>query len=105
MASVRGLKVLAPFRVRDFALYWTARTISYLGDGVMVVALHWQVYELTDSPAAMGVVGGIQTASIFAFVLLGGVASDRFERKKVIIVADVVRGLAAGVAGVLALSG
>jgi MFS family permease len=91
--------------VRDFALYWTGRTISYLGDGVMVVALPWQVYELTNSPAAMGVVGAIQTASIFAFVLLGGVAADRFERKKIIIAADLLRCAAAGVAGVLALVG
>jgi DHA3 family tetracycline resistance protein-like MFS transporter len=100
-----GLKVLAPFRVRDFALYWTARTISFLGDGVMVVALPWQVYELTDSPAAMGVVGGLQTVAIVAFVLFGGVASDRIERRKVIIVADVARALAAGTIGVLAITG
>jgi len=71
----------------------------------MVVALPWQVYELTDSPAAMGLIGGIQTASIFVFVLFGGVASDRIERKKVIIVCDVARALAAAAAGVLALSG
>ena len=91
--------------MRDFALYWTGRTVSYLGDGVMVVALPWQVYELTDSPAAMGVIGALQTASIFTFVLLGGVAADRFERKKIIIAADLVRCVAAGVAGVLALAG
>jgi len=99
------VRILAPFRVRDFALYWTARTVSFLGDGVMTVALPWQVYELTDSPAAMGLVGGIQTASIFAFVLLGGVASDRIERRKVIIVSDLARGAAAGAAGVLAIGG
>ena len=104
-ARARGPKILAPFRVRDFALYWTARTVSYLGDGVMVVALPWQVYELTDSPAAMGAVGAIQTASILAFVLFGGVASDRIERRKVIVVSDLARGLAAGAAGVLAISG
>lgn len=91
--------------MRDFAFYWTGRTISYVGDGVMVVALPWQVYELTDSPAAMGLVGAIQTASIFAFVLLGGVAADRFERKKIIILADLVRGVAAGAVGLLALAG
>ena len=99
------MRVLAPFRVRDFALYWTARTISFLGDGVMVVALPWQVYELTNSPAAMGVVGGLQTAVVLGFVLLGGVASDRIERRKVIIVADLTRALAAGTIGVLAISG
>ena len=99
------MKVLAPFRIRDFSLYWTARTVSFLGDGVMVVALPWQVYELTDSPAAMGAVGALQTVAIVAFVLFGGVASDRIERRKVIIVADAARALAAGTIGVLAITG
>lgn len=91
--------------MRDFALYWTARTVSFLGDGMMSVALPWQVYELSNSTTAMGLVGGLETAAILAFVLLGGVASDRLERKKVIIVADVVRAAAAGAVGVLAITG
>ncbi len=98
-------KILAPFSQRDFRLYWTARTTSWLGDGVMTVALPWQVYELTDSPAAMGLVGAIQMAGIVSFILFGGVASDRIERRKVIVISDVVRGLAAGTAGVLAVTG
>jgi DHA3 family tetracycline resistance protein-like MFS transporter len=91
--------------VRDFALYWTARTTSWLGDGVMVVALPWQVYELTNSPTAMGIVGALQFAPIFVFTLFGGVASDRFDRRKVILVSELARGGAAGVAGILAVTG
>jgi DHA3 family tetracycline resistance protein-like MFS transporter len=91
--------------VRDFALYWTARTTSWLGDGVMVVALPWQVYELTNSPTAMGLVGALQIAPIFVFTLLGGVMSDRFDRRKVILVSELTRGVAAGVAGILAVAG
>ena len=90
--------------MRDFAFYWTARTTSWLGDGVMVVALPWQVYELTNSPTAMGVVGALQLGPIFVFTLFGGVASDRFDRRKVILVSEVARGGAAGVAGILAVT-
>ena len=99
------MKILAPFRVRDFSLYWTARATSWIGDGVMVVALPWQVYELTNSPTAMGVVGAVQMVPIFAFTLFGGVASDRLDRKKVILTSEIVRGVAAGSAGVLAVTG
>ena len=102
----RGPKILAPFGVRDFALYWTARTVSFLGDGVMSVALPWQVYELSNSPTAMGLVGGLQTAAILAFVLLGGVAvrslraqeGDHRRRRR-------ARAAAAGAIGVLAITG
>ena len=71
----------------------------------MVVALPWQVYELTNSPTAMGIVGAAQMVPIFAFTLVGGVASDRIERKKVILASEITRGLAAGGAGVLAVTG
>ena len=71
----------------------------------MVVALPWQVYELTNSPATMGLVGALQMIPIFAFTLFGGVASDRVDRRRVIIAADVVRALAAGAIGILALRG
>jgi MFS family permease len=107
-SSARGkrrARILEPFRIRDFALYWTARTTSWIGDGVMVVALPWQVYELTNSPATMGLVGALQMIPIFAFTLFGGVASDRVDRRKVIIAADVVRAVAAGAIGILALRG
>ena len=99
------MKIVEPFRHRDFTLYWIARSTSWVGDGVMVVALPWQVYELTNSPTAMGIVGAAQMVPIFAFTLVGGVASDRFDRRKVILASEIVRGLAAGVAGVLSVTG
>jgi DHA3 family tetracycline resistance protein-like MFS transporter len=71
----------------------------------MIVALPWQVYELTNSPTAMGIVGAAQMVPIFAFTLFGGVASDRFDRRKVILASEIVRGAAAGAVGALALSG
>ena len=71
----------------------------------MVVALPWQVYELTNSPTTMGLVGALQMIPIFAFTLFGGVASDRVDRRRVIIAADIVRAVAAGSIGILALRG
>src|SRR5918996_4709279 len=99
------MKILAPFRHRDFALYWVARSTSWVGDGVMVVALPWQVYEITNSPTAMGIVGAVQMVPIFAFTLFGGVAADRVDRRKLILASEIVRGAAAGAAGVLAVTG
>jgi MFS family permease len=99
------VKIFAPFRVRDFTLYFSGRTISFLGDGVMRVALPWQVYELSNAPTAMGVVGAVETAGLVAFLLYGGVLADRVERRRMIVAADLLRSAAAGVVGVLALLG
>jgi Transmembrane secretion effector len=97
--------ILRPLRIRDFALLWAGATVSLMGDGVYVVAIAWQVYELSDSPTALSLVGLAWTLPLGLFVLLGGVVSDRFERRRIMIGADVVRAAAAGTIGVLSLTG
>jgi hypothetical protein len=97
--------ILRPLRIRDFALLWAGATVSLMGDGVYVVAIAWQVYELSDSPTALSLVGLAWTLPLGLFVLLGGLVSDRFERRRIMIAADVVRAAAAGTIGVLSLTG
>jgi hypothetical protein len=97
--------ILRPLRIRDFALLWAGATVSLAGDGVYVVALAWQVYELSNSPTALSLVGVAWTLPVGLFVLLGGVISDRFERRRIMIATDVVRAFAAATIGVLSLTG
>jgi MFS family permease len=97
--------ILRPLRIRDFALLWAGATVSLAGDGVYVVALAWQVYELSDSPTALSLVGVAWTLPLGLFVLLGGIVSDRFERRRIMIAADVVRAAAAAAIAVLSLTG
>ena len=51
------VQLLQPLRQRDFALLWSGMTISMLGDGVYFVAIAWQVLRISNSPAALSVVG------------------------------------------------
>jgi DHA3 family tetracycline resistance protein-like MFS transporter len=99
----RGL--LAPLHHRDVRLLWTGMCVSLLGDGAFLVALAWQVYQLTDAPTAMGVVGIAMTVPTIAFLLVGGALSDRLNRRHLMLVADVARMLAAAALAVLSLSG
>jgi DHA3 family tetracycline resistance protein-like MFS transporter len=99
----RGL--LAPLRHRDFRLLWTGMSISLLGDGAFLVALAWQVYQLSDAPTAMGVVGMAMTIPTIAFLLVGGALSDRLNRRHLMLAADVARMLAAATLAVLSLTG
>jgi MFS family permease len=97
-------RILAPFKERDFALLWTGMTVSLIGDGVLLVALAWKVYELSNKPSSMAVVGVAMTVPHVALLLLGGVVSDRFDRRRVMIASDALRGTAIGVLGVLAVT-
>jgi hypothetical protein len=99
------LRVPAALRIRDFALLWAGMSVSLIGDGVYFVALVWQVYDLSGSPTALSLVGVAWTLPLALFVLLGGVVTDRVERRRVMIAADLVRALAVAVIGVLSLSG
>jgi MFS family permease len=99
------VRLLAPLRHRDFRLLWSGMCVSLLGDGAFLVAMAWQVYALSNDPGALAMVGIAMTVPTIACLLLGGVTSDRFDRRRVILASDLVRGGAVGVIAVLALAG
>jgi MFS family permease len=99
------VKLLRPLRERDFALLWTGMTISLLGDGIFLVAEAWQVYDLDNDPLALSLVGTSWTLGMVAFLLTGGLISDRADRRRVLIGADLVRAAALVAMGVLSITG
>ena len=99
------MKLLRPLRERDFALLWTGMTVSLLGDGIFIVAEAWQVYDIDNDPVALSLVGLAWTGGMTAFLLTGGIVSDRVERRKVRIAADLGRALVLAATGVLSLAG
>ncbi len=99
------MKLLRPLRERDFALLSAGMTISLLGDGIFVVAEAWQVYDLDNDPVALSLVGTAWTLGMVAFLHTGGVVTDRADRRRVLIAADLVRAVALVAMGVLSLTG
>jgi DHA3 family tetracycline resistance protein-like MFS transporter len=97
--------LLTPLRFRDFRLLWSGACISLLGDGAFLVALAWAVYELSNVPTAMSLVGIAMTVPTIVFLLVGGVASDRLDRRRIMLAADVARAAAVGTLAVLSLTG
>ncbi|HET6532155.1 MAG TPA: MFS transporter [Actinoplanes sp.] len=86
-----------------FRLYWTSAVLSYLGDGVRATALPLLAVSLTTSPGQVAVVSAAATMPWLIFGLHAGVLVDRIPRVPMMIVLQVVRGLAGlvAVAGVL----
>ncbi len=104
-ARLSRIRIFLPLARRDFALLAGAAGISLLGDGFFSVALAWQVYEISNLPTALSIVGAAWTLPVVIFILLGGVFSDRYDRRWLMIGADVVRAAAIGLLGVLSISG
>ena len=102
---LKRVRILRPLRHRDFRLLWTGMTASLIGDGIFLVSLTWQVYELSNTPTALSIVGIAITLPQIIFLLLGGVVSDRFDRRRVMIAADALRMVSVAILGVLSLAG
>src|SRR5947208_7615470 len=100
-----GAGLFSPLRIRDFRRLWTGMTVSLLGDGIFLVAVAWQAYDLSNAPTALALVGVAMSGTQVAFLLAGGIVSDRLDRRRVMVAADVLRGLSVAVLGLLSLSG
>ena len=83
--------MLTVLRRRDFALLWFAGLVSLIGDWMLIVALPLTVYQLTGSALATG---GVLIANKLSALVLGSVAGvfvDRWDRKRTMVVANLVR--------------
>lgn len=97
--------MLRPLQIRDFRYLWAGMTVSFTGDGFYLVAIAWASYELSNVPTAFSIVSVAWSLPMVLFLLFGGVISDRFERRRVMIVADVLRCFVMAGLGTLALTG
>jgi MFS family permease len=97
--------LLSPLRHRDFRILWTGMTISLIGDGIFLIAIAWESYSLWNAPAALSIVGIGMTIPTIAFLLIGGVVSDRRDRRLVMAWADGLRAVAVAVLATLVLMG
>ena len=76
---------LSPLRkYRDFRLIFTAGLFSYFGTMITLVALPFQVKELTNSFWMVGLIGTVEMIPLVVFGLYGGVLADHVDRKKMI---------------------
>ncbi len=107
VAGERGLRIglLSPLREREFALLWAGMAVSLVGDGIYFVAVAWQAYSLSNTPAALSAVGVAWTLPTVLFLVVGGAITDRFERRRVLLAASLAEAVAIGTIGVLAVTG
>ncbi|MEU9706237.1 MFS transporter [Streptomyces sp. NPDC047981] len=91
-----GDRTRPPLWDRRFALFFTARTISLLGDAMMPVASALAVGALYGI-SGVGYVLGTWTGTFVVLVLFGGVFADRFGARRMMVGADLVRVLTQGV--------
>lgn len=83
------------WRNRDYMLLWSGQVVSTLGTTASTVVYPLLILALTGSPQAAGIAGALRALPYLVLSLPVGALIDRWDRKRVMILCDVGRGLAA----------
>lgn len=76
---------------RNFGLFFTARAVARLGDMMLPVALAAGLVHFGYGVGAVGLAMASYSVCVAVFVIFGGVLADRFDTRRVMVVADTVR--------------
>ncbi|MCL7460225.1 MFS transporter [Micromonospora echinofusca] len=79
------------WRDRDFGAYWAAQSLSAAGDSFAYLAVPLLVLHATGSVARMGLLTAVAGAASVGAGIFGGVLVDRYDRRKLMITADLLR--------------
>ncbi len=95
----------AALYIRDFRLFWVGFLISNVGTWMQITATSWLLYELTDSPFQLGLNGLFRAVPPLCLGLFTGTLTDRYDRKKILLVTQVTLMLLALSLGLLDWTG
>ncbi|CAB4914426.1 unannotated protein [freshwater metagenome] len=93
------------FRHRNYRILFPANTVSNIGSWAQRIAQDWLVLELTNNNGTyLGLVTAVQFAPVLLFSLHGGALADRLDKRKVLIVTNIVGGAASIALGALVMA-
>ena len=90
---------------RNFLLYWLGQLVSLVGTWMQQLALSWVVLSLSSSASALGTVNFVSSLPPALLLLYGGTIADRFNKRTVLIISQVVFMLGAFILAGLVYSG
>ena len=97
---------LRSFRHRNYRILYPANAVSNIGTWAQRIAQDWLVLELTNNSGTyLGLVTAVQFLPILLFSLHGGKFADRFNKRKALILTNVLGGSSSLVLGILVVTG
>ena len=96
-ASLAQPSAFAVFRRRSFTLLWTGQFVSTIGDALLIAGAGILIFQRTNSAFSVGLMAAATLGPALVVGLIAGVVVDRYDRKKIMLAADLLR------AGIVAL--
>src|SRR5262245_45195779 len=90
---------------RDFRIFWIVQFVSLIGTWMQTTVQPYLAYRLTNQPFYLGLVGFASTLPTLLFTLPGGVLVEHLDKRRVVIVLQVIMMVQALAMAVLALAG
>jgi len=78
------------FKIRGIRIYMTGQVFNLLGDWMQQTAQAWLVWELTHKATALGIVAFLSQIPYFIFGPWVGVFSDRYDRRKILLLTQIM---------------
>lgn len=91
-----NLQKFPALRSHDFKLLWIGQLVSTMGSQMQIVAINWHIYLLTHSAVALGLIGLMRFIPLIFCSLIAGVVADRYNRKKLELVLQIILGILSG---------
>lgn len=95
----------APFGQASFTVLWIATVVSNIGTWMNDVGAGWLMTELSPSPFVVAAVQAATTLPVFLFALLAGAIADIVDRRKLLIIVNILLGLTTTALAVLVATG
>ena len=91
IATIRTLGYnFSAFKIRGIRIYMTGQVFNLLGDWMQQTAQAWLVWELTHKAGALGIVAFLSQIPYFIFGPSVGVITDRYDRRKILILTQIL---------------
>src|SRR5262249_19188860 len=96
---------LTPLRVsRNFRLLQIGSFLTGMGTQAALVAIPYQVYTITKSPALTGLLGAVELVPLVAFSLYGGAIADRMDRRMLLLWSQIALATTSALLAVIAFA-
>jgi MFS family permease len=79
----------------DYFWFWSSYFVSNVGSWTQGIAQGWLLFELTGSPFYLGLFSSLRMVMLLCFFVLGGIMSDRIDRRRVMLFIQIVSALTA----------
>ncbi len=96
---------LSAFAFRDYRRIWTGAFLSSIGTWIQDVALSWLIHTRMGDPFYLGLRAFASDVPLIAFMLVGGAAADRFDRRRILVASNLFQMSMAATLGLLYATG